>query len=372
MTETSLEKLVAESDFISPLSARAQILLRLCNTLLISGKGAWNKRHYFQLQSEADELESFLDDWGARYNRTYNYLTELVASVRGFALAGMSLEHLWRRLGGYGVLEGLTETEADETTGGLVEARDFVQGSLRRLFDSLFAEGRRLGLEGSAEGLPEEELAGSGHLRYSLPRNVGQEDLENEDQRIAEVAAKYVQACNMLEEAAIRPMDEAADRERYLHTRCTEEHARVYEATVHNLQSAYDTHVKNTVQEAKDGRLPRLRGHVSCTLHLLEAVTQLTHFVERHESGQRSEVAEKRLASVVDRDEARRITQNVLLLRADRLLRAGKGLAEELLPAYTQLRALEVEISGEFTLHAPPAHALGRRRRGQRRSDRSP
>ena len=358
MTEVSFEKLVSERDFIAPLSTRAQILLRLCNTLLISAGRPWSKRHFFQLQSEADELESFLDDWGARYNRTYNYLTELVASVRGFALAGMSLEHLAHRIGAYDVLETLGSAGADEITKGLESAQSFVQDSLRRMFDSLFAECRRLGLEATAGSLPEEHLAGDGHVRHSLPRNVGTEELQDEEQHIADLASKYLSACSMLKEAEIRPMEDAGERERFLHSRCTEEHARVFEATVHNLQSAYDTYIKNTVQEASDERLPRLRGHVSSTLHLLEAVTQLTHFVERHESGHRSEAAEERLASVVDRDEVRRVTQNLLLHHANQLLQAGRSFAEQLLPAYTQVRSLEVEMSGSLSLHARPCSLI--------------
>jgi phosphotransferase system HPr-like phosphotransfer protein len=357
MTETSLERLVAEADFVGPLSARAQLLFRLVRTLRSAGE-PWPKRHYFQLQSEADELESFLDDYGARYNRTYNYLTELIASIRGFALAGMSLEHLSRRIAGYGVLDDLSAEQERVVEGGLDEARRFVQRTLLGLFDALESEGRQLGLAIPDQNFPAERMGGDGHLRSSLPRNVGQEELAQEEQRIAEVASKYLQACTMLEEAGIRAIEDPDAIERFLHYRCTEEQARVYEATVHNLQSAYDTYVRNTVIEGRDLRLPRLRGHVSSTLHLLEAVTQLTHFVERHESGQREEVAEERLSVLVDRAEVRRITLNALLYPAYLLMLQGKAIAAELLPSYTQVGSLEVEASDGITLHARPCSLI--------------
>ena len=76
MTETSLEELVQERQFAGILQTHGEVFFRLSNTLLGLGKRTWNKKHYFQLISEADSLESFLDDYGARYNRTYSLLTE--------------------------------------------------------------------------------------------------------------------------------------------------------------------------------------------------------------------------------------------------------------------------------------------------------
>src|SRR5262249_41962755 len=128
-----------------------------------------------------------------------------------------------------------------------------------------------------------------------------------------------------------------------------------YEATVHNLQSAYDTWVKNTVIEAGDPRLAKLRGHASAALHLLEAVTHLVHFVERHESGLRNEMIERKLAAHVDRAMVRDITLNHLLYWATQLVRRGRPLAEDLLPSYTNVQLLEVVLGEDLSLHARPA-----------------
>ena len=100
---------------------------------------------------------------------------------------------------------------------------------------------------------------------------------------------------------------------------CTEERARVYEASVHNLQSAYDTYIKNTVLEEGDERLPRMRGHISCAFHLLEAVTDLVHFVERHE-GSRSDETTEMITRTVDRDRVIQIAYDGLLAWAVRII----------------------------------------------------
>ena len=354
MTESYLEKLVPEKDYACLLEGRAQLFFQLANTLRRARDERWSKRLYFELWSEADALESFLDDYGARWNRTYNYFTELAASVRGFAMGGLSLEHLSRRIAGYRVLDSLPPREARSARDALESARAFVQSSLVTFIDGLRDEACALGLALPSACFPKEHFDEDVE-RFSLPRNVGQEEIADEAQRIAAVASKYLQVCAMLDELKIRPLASAEAREAWLLQHCTEEQARVYEASVHNLQSAYDTHVKNTVLEAEDERLPRLRGHVSSALHMLEAVTQLTHFVERHESGVRTAAAERRLQGLVSRADVQRVALDELLCWAHRLLSAGRELAEALLPAYTNVQTLKVSLGDGITVHARPA-----------------
>jgi phosphotransferase system HPr (HPr) family protein len=136
---------------------------------------------------------------------------------------------------------------------------------------------------------------------------------------------------------------------------CREEQARVYEATVHNLQSAYDTHIKNTLLESEDERLPSLRGLTSVALHLLEGATFLTHFYERHESDTRVESARQRIADVVDRTAVQEVILNQLLVSAYRALESGRALAEGLLCKFTNAQVLEVELGSDVVLHARPA-----------------
>jgi len=202
-------------------------LLRIANALLDGSRERWGKRHYFQLHAEADELESFLDDYGARYNQTYATLTELVASVRGFALAGLSLEHLARRLEGYAVLESCSDSEAERGRTDLRRARAFTQSTLASLLRGVLEEVAALGLPEVKDSYPQADFEEQ-VVRFRLPRNVGQEAIEDEEQRIAEVASKYLQACTMLEEGCFEPSDSAEHRDQILSHCCTEELARVY------------------------------------------------------------------------------------------------------------------------------------------------
>lgn len=351
MTEASLEELVQERQFAGILQTHAERFFRLSNTMAAAQE--WNKRHLFQLINEADALESFLDDYGARFNQTYAFFTELVASLRGFAQTGYAIEHLQRRVGSYGSALWDPEHLAGSAA-SLDKIKAFLHRASLAMFDAARSEARRVGVELTPEAFPESDFLPV-LARRRLPRNLGEAQLVDEEQRIAEVASKYLQACNALAEIGVRKIEDPEERRKFLGRACTEEQARFYEATVHNLQSSYDTHIQNTVLEARDDRLPKLRGYVSAALHLLEAVTHLVHFIERHEDEIRSEEAKSRISAIVDRVEVQEITLNELLVWAGKHLQCGYALAEDLLPEYTNVQESRVSLPAGVSFHARPA-----------------
>lgn len=359
MTEISLDTVVQERDFAAELSGHAQRFAFLAHSLLEESKkrpGPWRKRDHFQLHAEADELEGLLDDYGARYNRTFCYLTELTASIRGFSLAGLSISHLSKRLVSYGVLEGLSVEDSVAAQAAVERTCAFVQGSQISLLNAWLEETRSLQLPFTPMSSEEGELLEE-TSRPRLPRNVDQEHIDGEEPRIAEVASKFLEAHAMLRCSGLSP-EPGCNRAKVLSRYCTEELARVHEATIHNLQSAYDTHIGNTVLESRDERLQRLRGYISAALHLFQAITQLTHFVDRHESGVRSDSLEERLSTVVARDDVQELILDVLLHWAQRFIALGSPLAEELLPTYTNIQLLELTLPDHLLLHARPASML--------------
>jgi len=354
MTETYFEKLILERQFVGLLQAHAEVFFRLSNSLLAPGLDSWNKKHFFQLINEADALESFLDDYGARYNRTYAFLTELVASLRWFAHAGYSISHMVGRLDSYGAPNWGSGEEWVDATRALSDGLEFLRGNAVRLITAVRAEAQRLSIELTPEAFPESNFMPV-VARRRLPRSVGQAELENEEQKIGEVATKYLKACDMFADLRVRRIQDAKERHIFFSRVCTEALARTYEATVHNLQSTYDTHMQNTVFEARDERLGKLRGHASAALHLLQAVTHLAHFIERHETDIRSEEAKRKISELIDRPEVEGVALNVFLFWADRFMRSGAALADALLSEYTKNLELEFELPDHLALHARPA-----------------
>lgn len=356
MTRISQEEWMSEEAFSEALGAGAEMFFRLADTLVRHSEVNWGRKHYFQLIVEADSAEAFFDDHGARYNRTFRRLVELTASARGFAIAGLRISHLRRRIDRYVERLMFSPEELEELQVSIQRASSFVQDGAVTLLRAALEEATRRGAELSGEGFPSSRYE-SDPVQLVLPRNVDHQDLEDEEQKIAEVASKFVQSCEMLDELGIRRLEDPAACHEYLNRACTEESARVYQATVHNLQSAYDTYIRNTVLEADDERLTRLRGHASGALHFLEAVTALAHFVERHE-GSRADENEEAISSLVSRDTVRSVTLNDLLYWANEFMQKGRGLAEDLLPTYTNVQELEVEIGEDLILHARPASLI--------------
>jgi phosphotransferase system HPr-like phosphotransfer protein len=352
--ETSLEQVVEERQFAGALQTASEAFFRLGNTLRARSEGPWSKKHYFQLYNEADALESFLDDYGARMNRTYHFFTELAACLRGFAQIGYAVTHLESRLASYRIHERMPADDFAELCASVEKVTTFLRTGVVDLFGAIFAEASQLGLEITPATFSEESFLPL-QARRRLPRNMDVEELFDERRKIAEVVSKHLQACEMLGRIRIRRESEPAERSKILSEICTEEQARVYEATLHNLQSAYDTYIKGTVLESQDERLPLLRGCISGSLHLLQASTNLTHFYERHEDGIRAETVNQRIAALIDRTRVQEILANHLLWWADRILRMGEGLAHDLLPRYTNAQVLEVELDDDLVLHARPA-----------------
>jgi phosphotransferase system HPr (HPr) family protein len=352
MTELSLEELISEKSFAAILEIQAEMFFRLADTLLAKSDAEWTRRDFFQLISESDSFEALLDDHDARYNRTFSYLRELIASLRSFALAGFSIAHVERRVGSYPTV--LSTSEFDSAVRSIATSRAYLQDVARRLLTASREEALARGVRMRTDSFPESRYHPDAPRR-TLPRNMGQADLEDDEQKVAEVASKFVQAARMFQEAGIKRIDDEKEREAFLQRCCTEERARVYETTVHNLQSAYDTWVKNTSIESNDVRLPKLRGHASAALHLLVAVTHLVHFVERHESQNRDDAIVHRLAGVVKRKEVRDVTLNHLLYQASVFLQRGCSLAEDVLPSFTNVQVLEIELRDDLMLHARPA-----------------
>jgi hypothetical protein len=352
--DRSLEEIVVEPAFAPLLGRESEVFCRLSNALESVVPGPWSKGLFQRLAHEANRLESFLDDHGARFNRSFALTRELVASARWLSLAGFSLSHLDARFETYGLGQSLSVVEQERLRLTLDQARSFLRASTESLLHRQRDEYERLGVAWDA-GMTAPDAAVLGAVRRRLPRNLGQEDPSDDSQRIAEIASKYLAACTMLEALDLRVLAGTDDLRRRIRAVCKEEQARVYEATVHNLQSTYDTHIKNTLVETQDERLPRLRGLLSAALHLLETVTVLAHFMERHESEARSEPTSQAIASIVSGDRIRALMLNELLHWADVLMQRGRLTAEELLPSYIELRELRVELPPSLKLHARPA-----------------
>lgn len=348
----ALEHVIEEGLFIPVLSSACAGPATLTKALLGLQTDIWQKQHYDMLRSRFETLENLLDDYGARDNQSFHYLRELTASIRGFAQAGCSMAHMAGRLGSYGVLDCLSLSEYRALEGHVSNVRTFVQGSVVGMLDDFERELSALDCHPPLGTLGPDAFS-SLVIRQRLPHNLGEAQLGSDADYQAEIASKFIQAERMVSELGLKRIEDPQVRHQFLLTHVREEQARVIEATVHNLQSAYDTYIKQG--QAHDPRLPQLRGLASAALHMLEAVTALTHFYERHENQIEDQEAQQRLNAIARRVDVQEKTLNHLLVPVVMVLSRGARLSKEVLGSYTNAQELSVRLEDGVLLHARPA-----------------
>lgn len=350
----ALEHVIEERQFLAILQEGCNDFCSLVGTLLADADSIWNKKHYFQLMVTFEAFESLLDDHGARYNRTFGFLRELTASIRGLATAGYSMSHMGSRLVSYQVLESLELSHYTQLEGHIAHVRGFIQSGTLAMLRRLQEEMLSLGVKPERRHVGEDEFEAP-LVRQRLPHNLGEEVPGDERARLAEVASKFLVATDRLRQQGLRRIDDEEARRQFLNSHFREEQARVFEATVHNLQSSYDTYIKNTSLENSDPRLRQLRGLASVALHMLETVTILTHYCERHEGDIQRGDTEQRLVGDVSGSVVQERILNHLLVPTLGVMESGCELAKALLGAYTNAQEVTLELDPGLMVHARPA-----------------
>jgi phosphotransferase system HPr (HPr) family protein len=266
-------------------------------------------------------------------------------------MIGSTLRHILTRFPRYGVQIGTDETaqffsETDVTN-------EFVNRSMNGLLRALYDELDVLRIQIPADTATEDSVHDEG-IRLHLHHNIDEEDVVEEEQRIAEISTKFLAAADALSWVSDVRIDGRKELRDFVLAHTDEERSRHYEGLVHSLQSKYDTYIKNTTLEGRHSSLPRLRGHVSLALHLLEMGTQLVHFYERHENDIRYESAKARIARIVDKSVLLDRLVNYCQHFAHRALESGRRFAEEALRTFVRVQRLELSLSEGMALHARP------------------
>ena len=178
-------------------------------------------------------------------------------------------------------------------------------------------------------------------------------------EKIAELASLYIAHKYALDKLFDgRRVTEVAAMRRYVLEVSDEEQCRYFQTRIHNLQSKYDTFVKATEAERQDADLKRFRGYVAIALHLLECMTQLVHFYQRHENDIRGEQVKNRIASLIDKDAVLDRALNFCLYYTHAYLAEGLPLAQSLVKRYTSQERIILELPDGVHIHIRPASLI--------------
>lgn len=346
---------LTEEEFRFLLAGQAGDFLLLSNGLLEAAPEQWSQRQIYHLYRAATDLETFLDDFGARENRAFFPIREVTALVRWLALAMTSLVHLDSRVQSYQLADPAWASEvlAVRVRRGALELGELVLRALQHMREAWLSNG----MTWPGHVLRVDSLMPSG-LRPRLPRNV-LEDRERLDGDLvgthpaARLAASYLLLLETLDRLGTKPVVGLASLRQFVAARYTEELARSYEARVHNLQSSYDSFVAGRQEEAEHPELRVVRGSVSQALHLFEAGTCLAHLYERHDVYGRH-AARVFFAHLIPEEKLLDILVNTCTITAyDGLLRC-RAVAEGILRKLTRQVAVDLDLPPGASLHARP------------------
>jgi hypothetical protein len=350
----SLVAVFREEEFAPLLVSRMGPLLDLWDEVKDVGPGRRIPKGLGStIEDKAHEVETFLDDHDARSNRMFAPITEFVACTRGFASIDYTIQHVLSRLPTYqdGQASGLDPAFLEETDRTL----DFADRSLKRLLDATAREVAALPVRRPRRRRARGDEHSDRLPRFVLPHTIDDVAAMDVGQKIAELAALYLAHKHALDKLSeCRRFDDVEAMRRYVLEVSDEEQCRYFQTRIHNLQSKYDTFVKATEDEQKDPDLKRFRGFVSITLHLIECLTLLVHFYERHENDIRVEQVKDRVAALVDKDVVLDRALNYCLFYAHTYLNAGAVLADALVRRYTSQERVVLDLPDGVVLHIRP------------------
>jgi phosphotransferase system HPr (HPr) family protein len=190
--------------------------------------------------------------------------------------------------------------------------------------------------------------------RKHLHHNLDEADITDEEQKIAEVASKFLAAYDTFAALKVRPFRTREEVAAFVREHLDEERARQLESQTHSIQSKYDTYIKNTAIESAHPNLRSLRGHTSLMLHLFEMTTDLIHFYERHENDIRSESAKENIARIIDKGAVLDCAVNFCIGTCAKVFETGRRLALEIIPTFVEIQDVVLAIPTGMTLHARP------------------
>ena len=286
---------ITRSDFLRGVSTQMADFLALVPFMDGEGKdrALYTKRFYEYVTSQAELAEMFLDNCGARENRAWFFLRELVAAIRSVAKVSYILCSLELRTPrSYDVDEETVEFEMISSS-----VREIFDGMLQKAFSRLEQEALNLGIAIPQNGLKSEHFPDF-KIPGQLYADMWVDRSPKEDEAIVKIATSYLELAEEYNTLGFCRIFSQQELLEIVPERVNEERLRTFEAEVHNLQSVYDTYIQYTRMEANDSRLTKLREYVATALHLLEIATVLVHFHERHERNSRHAAIYQRLQKI--------------------------------------------------------------------------
>ena len=351
----SLTEIISENEFLKLAQEHSRNFLKIYNFLQKEHK-PHTRRFFAHLIGESEELENFLDDHGARENKTWYFFGELVACIRNLAKVAFILDHMLNRYRAYGISD-------DEAERFLKEARNvtiFLDKTITSLFEEIRRESVRLGNR-IPRGTLKEDSFGEVYPQKRLPHDIDEEEASDARKALTKIATQYLGVISKVEHFGWNHRTRYSENLKGLVPyKIDEEKSREVMSLIHNLQSTYDHYIRRTPLETQDKNLKRFRGYISMPLHLLTMVNWLAHLYERHILTARHIEERMEITFLIDESRLLEIMVNFFLFHANRYLQMGKELAHAILGEYTEVVTCELKVPEKLGFHLRPATLIAK------------
>jgi len=350
----SLTQIISEKDFLALAEAPCEQFL---NVFFLfkrrsEGKKYISRKFYSNLTQEAEYLENFMDQYGARENKNWSFFVECLASIRNLSIAAFFTRHLLDRYPYYNLRESSEkENEFKNASTGVLR---FLNHSILNLFRELCATAETNDLNIPINTKAQVEFTEI-ESNKRLPRNVTEDEVKDEEERVIEVCEKIKHISRLMNDSKICQIEDVNELKLAVLTKYNEKRARMHKNLIHNIQSDFDTYVKNTKVEVGYQELKVLRGYVSMPLHLLDVSLWMAHFYERHEDEIRPGENRKRISTIVNKDVLLGKIINFGFFYSQYFINEGNKLADEILKCFTKVLRVELPIPKPLGFHARPS-----------------
>ena len=349
----SLTQIISEKDFLTLAEVPCEQFLNVFFLFKRRNeeKKDISRKFYSNLTQEAEFLENFMDQYGARENNKWSFFVECLASMRNLSIAAFFTRHLLDRYPYYNLREsGKKEDEFKNASTGVLR---FLNQSILNLLQELCVTAEANGLNISIDTNIQIEFT-EVESNTRLPRNVTEDVVKDEEEHVIEVCEKIKHISRLMNDSKISQIEDINKLKLAVLQKYNENRARLHKNLIHNIQSDFDTHIKNTKIEVVHQELKVLRGYVSMPLHLLEVSLWLAHFYERHEDEIRPGENRKRISMIVNKDVLLDKIINFGFFYSQYFINEGNKLADEILKCFTKVLRVELSVPKPLGFHARP------------------
>jgi len=350
----SLTKIVSEEEFLPLVQESSAPFFKTFNAFskLPNKNSEITRKFYSNLIQEAELLECFMDEYGARQNKIWSFFTEYIACIRNLVIAAFFIKHILDRYPYYRLRDS-DETRKTFFRDGHI-ALSFLNKSILNLYEECIRASEKNNLIVSSDAVDPNEFSEVA-VTKQLPKSAVDDLVKEDDDRIIDLFEKMSAISSMMEKLHLPAISDPAVLKKIVPGKLDEKKARNMMSLMHSVQSEFDTYVKNTYIEQKHEDLKNFRGYISMPLHLLEVMIWLCHFYERHEDEIRQGECKKIIATLVNKNELLSQIVNFCYGNCLYYVREGGLLSKEILKSFVKTVQYELPIPQPLGFHARPS-----------------